>query len=106
MANDRNPFRRQVIELGNGSFFGEPAVLGFASRLETIVCTRSCTMMTLNLDHMDELCQLSYEFKTELMVIACERMVRNRVPKEVCTWCLRDFAVSYTHLTLPTTPYV
>ena len=81
------------IELGRGSFFGEPAVLGFASRLETIVCTRSCTMMTLNLDHMDELCQLSYEFKTELMVIACERMVRNRVPKEVCTWCLRDFGV-------------
>ena len=42
---------------------------------------------------MDELCQLSYEFKAELTVIACERMVRNRVPKEVCTWCLRDFGV-------------
>ena len=46
------------------------AVLGFASRLETIVCTQSCTMMTLSEGHMEELCQLSYEFKAELTVIA------------------------------------
>jgi hyperpolarization activated cyclic nucleotide-gated potassium channel 2 len=82
-----------VIGLGKGSFFGEPAVLGFASRLETIVCTQSCTMMTLSEGHMEELCQLSYEFKAELTVIACERMIRNRVPKEVCVWCLRDFGL-------------
>ena len=45
-------------------------------------------MMTLNLDHMDELCQLSYEFKAQLMVIACERMVatgfRRRFARGAC----------------------
>ena len=52
------PWWTRAIELGRGSFFGEPAVLGFAQELaRSIVCTRSCTMMTLNQDHMDELCQ-------------------------------------------------
>ena len=34
------------VELCRGSFFGEAAVLGHPSRLETIVTTRSSTMMT------------------------------------------------------------
>ena len=81
------------VELGRGSFFGEAAVLGHPSRLETIVTTRSSTMMTLHLQHMTELCQLSFEFKAKLAIIAFERMRRNRVAREIVEYCAREFGL-------------
>ena len=69
-------------ELGHGSFFGELAVLHFTTRLETCVTTRSSNMLSLGEGDMEELCQLSFEFKAELMTVALERM----------RWgCLGDF---------------
>ena len=81
------------LELGRGSFFGEAAVLGYPSRLETIITTRSSTMMTLRLQDMNELCQLSFEFKAELMIIALERMRRSKVNPEVVGFALREFGL-------------
>ena len=81
------------VELGRGSFFGEAAVLGHPSRLETIVTTRSSTMMTLRLQDMMDLCQLSFEFKAKLSIIAFERMRRNRVDREVVEFCASEFGL-------------
>ena len=81
------------LELGRGSFFGEAAVLGHPSRLETIVTTRSSTMMTLRFQDMTELCQLSFEFKAKLAIIAFERMRRNRMSREIVEYCAREFGL-------------
>ena len=81
------------VELCRGSFFGEAAVLGHPSRLETIVTTRSSTMMTLRSEDMVDLCQLSFEFKAKLSIIAFERMRRNRVSREIVECCAREFGL-------------
>ena len=81
------------VELCRGSFFGEAAVLGHPSRLETIVTTRSSTMMTLRVEDMIDLCQLSFEFKAKLSIIAFERMRRNRVAREIVEFCAREFGL-------------
>jgi CRP-like cAMP-binding protein len=81
------------VELCRGSFFGEAAVLGHPSRLETIVTTRSSTMMTLRAVDMLDLCQLSFEFKAKLSIIAFERMRRNRVSREIVECCAREFGL-------------
>ena len=75
------------------SFFGEAAVLGYPSRLETIITTRSSTMMTLRHQDMNELCQLSSEFKAELMIIAMERIRRSKMNREVAGFALREFGL-------------
>ena len=81
------------VELCRGSFFGEAAVLGHPSRLETIVTTRSSTMMTLGVHDMADLCQLSFEFKAKLCIIAFERMRRNRTSREIVECCAREFGL-------------
>lgn len=81
------------VELCRGSFFGEAAVLGHPSRLETIVTTRSSTMMTLRAVDMLDLCQLSFEFKAKLSIIAFERMRRNRVSRDIVECCAREFGL-------------
>ena len=81
------------LELSRGSFFGEAAVLGYPSRLETIITTRSSTMMTLRHQDMNELCQLSSEFKAELMIIAMERIRRSKMNREVAGFALREFGL-------------
>ena len=81
------------LELCRGSFFGEAAVLGYPSRLETIITTRSSTMMTLRHQDMNELCQLSSEFKAELMIIAMERIRRSKMNREVAGFALREFGL-------------
>jgi hyperpolarization activated cyclic nucleotide-gated potassium channel 2 len=81
------------VELCRGSFFGEAAVLGHPSRLETIVTTRSSTMMTLGVHDMADLCQLSFEFKAKLCIIAFERMRRNRTAREIVEYCAREFGL-------------
>ena len=81
------------VELCRGSFFGEAAVLGHPSRLETIVTTRSSTMMTLGVHDMSDLCQLSFEFKAKLCIIAFERMRRNRTSREIVECCAREFGL-------------
>jgi CRP-like cAMP-binding protein len=81
------------VELCAGSFFGEASVLGHPSRLETIITTRSSTMMTLSLEDMADLCRLSFEFKAKIAIIALERMRRNRVSLEIVEYCAREFGL-------------
>ena len=68
-------------------FFGGRAGISFC--LETIITTRSSTMMTLRHQDMNELCQLSSEFKAELMIIAMERIRRSKMNREVAGFALR-----------------
>jgi len=100
-----NPTQEEIIrlvescmELAQGSFFGETAVLHFTTRLETCITTRSSTMLTLGLNDMEELCQLSFEFKAELMTIAFERMRRNRIKLEMCQWIVREMGLDPSDL--------
>lgn len=95
-----NPTQEQIVklvgssmELGRGSFFGETAVLHFTTRLETCITTRSSNMLTLRDNDMEELCQLSSEFKAELMTVALERMRRNRVALDMSQWILREMGL-------------
>ena len=81
------------VELCRGSFFERSTVLGHPSRLETIVTTRSSTMMTLGVHDMSDLCQLSFEFKAKLCIIAFERMRRNRTSREIVEYCAREFGL-------------
>ena len=88
----------ECVELSRGSFFGEPAVLGYPTRLESIVTSQSSTMMMLRTQDMQELCQLSFEFKAELTIIAMERMRRYRVPREVCEFAIMEFGLEASEL--------
>ena len=50
-------------------------------------------MMTLRAVDMLDLCQLSFEFKAKLSIIAFERMRRNRVSRDIVECCAREFGL-------------
>jgi hypothetical protein len=50
-------------------------------------------MMTLGVHDMADLCQLSFEFKAKLCIIAFERMRRNRTAREIVEYCAREFGL-------------
>jgi hypothetical protein len=68
-------------------------VLGFTTRLETIITSRSCTMLTMDVHAMEQLCLLNSEFKAELINIALERLRRNRVELDVCQRIAREIGL-------------
>ena len=82
------------VEIGRGSFFGEAAALGYGTRLETIITTSSCTLLRLSEYDILELEDMNPGFRAELMLIAFERMRRNRLAREKVEDCMRELAIN------------